>query len=253
MGAGRAAAGVEALPDRSPGEFPVQAAFLPLAPGAVEPAGWLRDWALAAGDGITGHLDEYHPTFHDAWKNKADRRTAWQTNEGSLEQCAYWLDGLLRLGYLLHDEQLIRKATDRLSLVVEGVNRGGNSFLYWQTKPPKGFLAWAHSQMGRAFAGCAVAICLGQRGVAGRGGHLRQAAAYAGAVGLAAGGPAGAQSARPGLRLATDRRPALPAAPVEGGQARSIGLVPYGCTKFRISMFPVTARSWQAPPGASQK
>ena len=145
------AAGTEARQDRSPGEFPVAPAFVPLAPGAVEPAGWLRDWALAAGDGITGHLDEWHPTFHDAWKNlKPDRRTAWQTNEGSLEQCAYWLDGLIRLGYILHDDRLIRKATDRLNLVVEGVNHGGNSFLYWRTKPPKDFTAWAHSHIGRA-------------------------------------------------------------------------------------------------------
>ncbi len=106
---------------------------------------------MAARDGITGHLDEYHPTFHDAWKGlKPDRRNAWQTNEGSLEQCAYWLDGLVRLGYILHDDHLIRKATDRLNLVVNGVNRGGNSFLYWQKKPPKDFVAWAHSHMGRA-------------------------------------------------------------------------------------------------------
>jgi hypothetical protein len=146
-----AAAGTETVRDRSPGEFPVQAPLLPLAPGAIEPAGWLRDWALAARDGITGHLDQYHPTFHDAWKGlKPDRRTAWQTNEGSLEQCAYWLDGLVRLGYILHDDCLIRKATDRLNLVVDGVNRGGNSFLYWQKKPPKDFVAWAHSHMGRA-------------------------------------------------------------------------------------------------------
>ena len=144
-----AGAGIEAVQDR--GEFPVQAAFLPLAPGAIEPTGWLRDWALAARDGITGHLDQYHPTFHDAWKGlKPDRRNAWKTNEGSLEQCAYWLDGLVRLGYILHDDYLIRKATDRLNLVVDGVNRGGNSFFYWQKKPPKDFLAWAHSHMGRA-------------------------------------------------------------------------------------------------------
>ena len=31
----------------------VEPAFLPLPPGAVEPAGWLRDWAIAARDGIT--------------------------------------------------------------------------------------------------------------------------------------------------------------------------------------------------------
>jgi hypothetical protein len=146
-----AAAGPASAADSAAGGGPVAAAFLPLAPGAVEPAGWLRDWALAARDGITGHLDEYHPTFHDAWKNlRPDRRTAWQTNEGSLEQCSYWLDGLVRLGYMLHDDHLVRKATDRLNLVVEGVNRGGNSFLYWRTKPLNDFLGWAHSHMGRA-------------------------------------------------------------------------------------------------------
>jgi hypothetical protein len=37
---------------------------------------------------------------------------------------------------------------------------------------------------------------------------------------------------------------ALPAAPIEGGRAETIRLIPYGCTKFRISMFPVTPRAW---------
>ena len=131
---------------------PAPPVFLPLPPGAIEPAGWLRDWALAARDGITGHLDEYHPVYGDAWKgtpvkapNAAPDGTGWP-----LEQCAYWLDGLVRLGYALHDETLIRKAKERLDPVVEGVNRGGGSFIYWVTNPPAGFNSWAHSQMGRA-------------------------------------------------------------------------------------------------------
>ncbi|MCY3022809.1 MAG: glycoside hydrolase family 127 protein [Planctomycetota bacterium] len=37
---------------------------------------------------------------------------------------------------------------------------------------------------------------------------------------------------------------ALPNAPVEGNKAETIRLVPYGCTRFRISMFPVTPRAW---------
>jgi hypothetical protein len=35
----------------------------------------------------------------------------------------------------------------------------------------------------------------------------------------------------------------LPASAVEGGRSKTIILVPYGCTKFRVSMFPVTKRS----------
>ena len=36
----------------------------------------------------------------------------------------------------------------------------------------------------------------------------------------------------------------LPAEPVQGTAAETIRLVPYGCTKFRISMFPVTNKAW---------
>ncbi len=126
--------------------------FLPLPPGAIEPGGWVRDWAIAAREGITGHLDEYHPVYGDAWKgtpvkapNAAADGTGWP-----LEQCSYWLDGLVRLGYVLHDETLIAKAKARLDPVVDGVNRGGASFIYWRTNPPAGFNSWAHSHMGRA-------------------------------------------------------------------------------------------------------
>lgn len=138
-----------------PYEPMIKPALLPLAPGAVEPAGWLRDWAQSARAGITGHLDERHPTFADGWKGipiqapgaEADG-TGWP-----IEQSAYWLDGALRLGFVLHDETLIGKIRARLDPIVDGVNAAGvgTSFVYW--KPdfrPEGFDSWAHSQMGRA-------------------------------------------------------------------------------------------------------
>ena len=37
---------------------------------------------------------------------------------------------------------------------------------------------------------------------------------------------------------------ALPDKPVAGTASETVRLVPYGCTKFRISMFPVTPRAW---------
>ncbi|HEY1787674.1 MAG TPA: beta-L-arabinofuranosidase domain-containing protein, partial [Verrucomicrobiae bacterium] len=42
----------------------------------------------------------------------------------------------------------------------------------------------------------------------------------------------------------------LPSGPLQGGGSRMISLVPYGCTKFRVSMFPVTEKAWEgaAPP-----
>ncbi|MHB1035724.1 MAG: beta-L-arabinofuranosidase domain-containing protein [Pirellulales bacterium] len=138
-----------------PGQPQIAMAFQPLPPGAVEPAGWLRDWAVAAREGITGHLDEDHAVFRDAWKGtqvaapNAERDgTGWP-----LEQCAYWLDGALRLGFVLHDDALIQKIRTRLDPIVDGVNKAdfGTTFIYW--KPgfkPEGFNSWAHSQMGRA-------------------------------------------------------------------------------------------------------
>ncbi|MEK7676977.1 MAG: beta-L-arabinofuranosidase domain-containing protein [Verrucomicrobiota bacterium] len=136
-------------------EPPVPTAFIPLPPGAVEPAGWLRDWAEAARHGITGHLDEWHPTFADGWKGvpiqapgaKADG-TGWP-----IEQCAYWLDGALRLAFVLHDEALLKKIRARLDPVVDGVNQAdfGATFIHWRKgAKPAGFDSWAHSQMGRA-------------------------------------------------------------------------------------------------------
>jgi hypothetical protein len=36
---------------------------------------------------------------------------------------------------------------------------------------------------------------------------------------------------------------ALPDGPVAGTSSETLRLVPYGCTKFRVSMFPVTPRA----------
>jgi hypothetical protein len=36
----------------------------------------------------------------------------------------------------------------------------------------------------------------------------------------------------------------LPKEPVKGGRPAKVLLVPYGCTKFRVSMFPVSEAAW---------
>jgi hypothetical protein len=41
----------------------------------------------------------------------------------------------------------------------------------------------------------------------------------------------------------TESQP-LPRELVKGGESTSVALVPYGCTKFRVSMFPLTETSW---------
>ena len=130
-------------------------AYKPLPPGAVHPEGWLLDWAEAARDGITGHLDERSNTFKKGWSGEHFRSpgvkphgTGWP-----LEQCAYWLDGLVRLAYILDDDELIHKARSRLDPIVDAVNNGkGESLIHWRPKSAldDGFNNWAHSHMARA-------------------------------------------------------------------------------------------------------
>lgn len=129
--------------------------FIALAPGAVTPEGWIRDWAEDAAKGITGHLDEYSPTFEKAWKGYGFEAKGATPNGGGwpLEQCSYWLDGAIRLGYILGDSALIKKASARLDTVVNGVLKGGETFIWWLPKKEltnNEFNSWAHSHMGRA-------------------------------------------------------------------------------------------------------
>lgn len=149
-----------------PFEPPTRRAFIPLPPGAVEPAGWLRDWCLKAKDGYTGHMDEVHEEFRRAWAvdhKMTGERLNWPKGGWPYEGGGYWFDGLARLGYVLHDDALIQEARRRLSVVVDHMNPNGILFLWWldRNKPEdvKGALVsgawpiWASGLFGRALAG----------------------------------------------------------------------------------------------------
>jgi uncharacterized protein len=131
-----------------------QLALEPVPLGKVKPRGWLRDWAVSAANGITGHLDERSPVFGESWKGISfpargakPRGTGWP-----LEQGAYWLDGAIRLAYIMDDRALIAKVSKRLDIVVDGVLAGGESFIWWRPKTAldDNFHNWAHSHIGRA-------------------------------------------------------------------------------------------------------
>ncbi|GAC1349999.1 MAG: glycoside hydrolase family 127 protein [Ktedonobacteraceae bacterium] len=71
-----------------------------LPPGAIEPAGWLRDQLEIQAEGLTGHLS-------DAWEDVGPN-SGWLGGTGeSWERGPYYLDGLLPLAYVLKDERLI--------------------------------------------------------------------------------------------------------------------------------------------------
>ena len=135
-------------------EAKVPPVFIPLEIGEVTPEGWLLDWASNAANGITGHLDDYESVFRNGWKGFGFQ--AKDANEDGtgwpIEQCTYWLDGALKLGYMLNDTMLIRKTSRRLNLVVNGVLNGGETFIYWEPRSAVDdlFNNWAHGLMGRA-------------------------------------------------------------------------------------------------------
>ena len=87
-----------------PFEPPTRPAFIPLPPGTIEPTGWLRDWALTARDGYTGHMDEVDVAFRQAWAADycmtGDQLSYWDRGAWPYEGGGYWFDGMIRLGLL---------------------------------------------------------------------------------------------------------------------------------------------------------
>ncbi|MBE7504178.1 MAG: glycoside hydrolase family 127 protein [Verrucomicrobiales bacterium] len=150
-----------------PFEPSTRPAFLALPPGAIEPAGWLRDWCLAARDGYTGHMDEYDDEFKRAWApdhQMTGERLRWYQGAWPYEGGGYWFDGLARLGFALHDDDLIAQARQRLHALADRMNTRGLLFLWWLdrdqpehrqavTAALEGWPLWACGLLGRALTG----------------------------------------------------------------------------------------------------
>ncbi|MBM4038627.1 MAG: hypothetical protein FJ290_08945 [Planctomycetes bacterium] len=159
------AAGPKRVNYGRPFEPPTRPALIALPPGAVEPAGWLRDWCLAARDGYTGHMDEVHVEFKRAWAAEhkmTGERLNWPRGAWPYEGGGYWFDGLARLGYALHDDALIEQAKRRFDVVVTNMNPNGILFLWWLNKNNPddakavtcdgGWPIWASGLLGRGMA-----------------------------------------------------------------------------------------------------
>jgi hypothetical protein len=134
---------------------PEHMVFEPLPPGAVQPRGWLRDWALAMRRGMTGTKAK-GSLFDLGWTGDETQRNR---GEGwPLEQSGYWIDGVIRLGHVLQDQELLAKVLPRLEQLASPENRSG-SYLHWRgelTYDPGNpqrldyFNMWACGVLGRA-------------------------------------------------------------------------------------------------------
>ena len=76
-------------------------AFEPLPLGPIRPTGWLHSQLRIQADGLSGHLDEF-------WPDVAESGWIGGSAEG-WERGPYWLDGIVPLAHLLHDDALLAK------------------------------------------------------------------------------------------------------------------------------------------------
>lgn len=76
----------------------------------IRPQGWLLEELLTQRNGLTGHPEALSYPYNTClWAGEIPRQGNHGRDWWRYEQTAYYTDGLLRLGYLLSDEQLIQK------------------------------------------------------------------------------------------------------------------------------------------------
>lgn len=82
---------------------------------AINPEGWLRQFLENQKNGLTGHLEvagfPYNTCGWSCEKVVNLQGHSWWP----YEQTAYWIDGMIRCGYLLQDDFLIQKAKKHLN------------------------------------------------------------------------------------------------------------------------------------------
>ncbi|MBO4634886.1 MAG: glycoside hydrolase family 127 protein [Bacteroidales bacterium] len=77
----------------------------------VRPAGWLLEYLQTQRDGLTGHPEALSYPYNTClWNGEIPRMGTHGRVWWRYEQTAYYTDGLLRLGYLLTDENMTEKA-----------------------------------------------------------------------------------------------------------------------------------------------
>lgn len=79
----------------------------------IKPSGWLLSYLETQRSGLTGHPEALSYPYNTClWNGDIPRMGTHGRVWWRYEQTAYYTDGLLRLGYLLRDEELSAKAED---------------------------------------------------------------------------------------------------------------------------------------------
>lgn len=79
----------------------------------IKPKGWLLEFLQRQKSGLTGHPEALSYPYNTClWAGEIPRNGNYGQDWWRYEQTAYYTDGLLRLGYLLDDTELITKGED---------------------------------------------------------------------------------------------------------------------------------------------
>lgn len=83
----------------------------------IRPEGWLKEFLLRQKSGMTGHPEALsYPYDSCLWNGEIGRNTEiYGSDWWRYEQTAYYTDGLIRLGYLIDDQDMVDTAVDGIN------------------------------------------------------------------------------------------------------------------------------------------
>ena len=95
--------------------------------GEVTPKGWIAEFLERQFSGMTGHPEALSYPYNSClWAGTLDRNTdSYGSDWWRYEQTAYYTDGLLRLGYLLGNDELISTRRAGIDYTLENVSEDG--------------------------------------------------------------------------------------------------------------------------------
>ena len=93
----------------------------------TRPAGWLEGACRVQVEGLTGHPEALsYPYDTCLWAGNIPRMGKHGQDWWRYEQTAYYVDGLLRLGYAIGDESFIKKGEANVNYMIENAATDGH-------------------------------------------------------------------------------------------------------------------------------
>jgi len=95
--------------------------------GNVRPKGWIAEFLDRQAEGLTGHPEALSYPYNTClWAGTLDRNTdSYGADWWRYEQTAYYTDGLIRLGYLIDNEEFVLKARNGINYTLDNVSEEG--------------------------------------------------------------------------------------------------------------------------------